>query len=65
MALKMEKRSGRICVGCLGPDMTTAPLVRYYGNGESKFLHPVCVGLYLMSHLDDALCFEPGEVPPE
>lgn len=65
MALKTEMRSERKCTGCKGPDTTTAPVVRYYGNGKSKFFHPVCVGSWLMSNPDDSLCFEMGEVSPE
>lgn len=62
MALKSEKVSERKCTACTGPDMNTARLVRYYGNGKSKFFHPVCVGSWLMSNPDDSLCFEMGEV---
>lgn len=61
MAIKTEIKSDKTCVACTGPDTTTAPVVRYYGNGASKFFHPTCVGAWLMKNPDESLCFEMGE----
>lgn len=62
MAIKTELRSDKRCVGCTGPDTTTAPVVRYYGNGTTKWAHPVCMGVWLMQNPEESVCFEPGEV---